>query len=54
MWTEQYLDELLTTPSQALANDLAKVEGDIMILVRAAKWAQALACWLKMLAIRPA
>jgi len=32
MWTEQYLDEMLTTPSQALANDLAKVEGDIMIL----------------------
>jgi len=32
MWTEKYLNEMLTTPSDALANDLAKLEGDIMIL----------------------
>ncbi|MBQ2956530.1 MAG: NAD(P)-dependent oxidoreductase [Clostridia bacterium] len=32
MFTEQYLDELLSTPSQALIEDVKKLEGDIMIL----------------------
>jgi len=32
MWTEEYLNELLTTPSAALAEDMAKLEGDIIIL----------------------
>lgn len=32
MFTEQYLDELLSTPSQALIEDVMKLDGDIMIL----------------------
>ena len=32
MFNEQYLDELLSTPSQALIEDIKKLEGDIMIL----------------------
>ena len=32
MWTEEKLNELLTTPSEALISDIAKIKGDIMIL----------------------
>ncbi len=32
MWTEEKLDNLLTTPSQALIDDIAKIKGDIMVL----------------------
>lgn len=32
MWTEEKLDELLTTPSQALIEDMKKIKGDIMVL----------------------
>ncbi len=32
MWTEQKLNELLTTPSDLLVEDIAKIKGDIMIL----------------------
>lgn len=32
MWTEEKLDELLTTPSPALVEDVKKIQGDIMIL----------------------
>ena len=32
MWNEQQLDEALSTPSQALIGDMAKLDGDIMIL----------------------
>jgi len=32
MFNEQYLDELLSTPSQALIEDIKKLDGDIMIL----------------------
>ena len=32
MWTEEKLDELLTTPSEKLVADMAKIDGDIMIL----------------------
>lgn len=32
MWTEEKLDELLTTPSDALIEDIKKIKGDIMIL----------------------
>ncbi len=32
MWNEQQLDEALSTPSQALIDDMAKLDGDIMIL----------------------
>ena len=32
MWTEEKLNELLTTPSCALVEDIKKIKGDIMIL----------------------
>ena len=32
MWTEEKLNELLTTPSQALIEDMKKIEGDILVL----------------------
>ncbi|MBQ8720275.1 MAG: NAD(P)-dependent oxidoreductase [Clostridia bacterium] len=32
MWTEDKLNELLTTPSKRLVEDIAKIQGDIMIL----------------------
>ena len=32
MWTEEWLDEELSTPSEALIEDLKRLEGDIMIL----------------------
>ncbi|MBQ4527037.1 MAG: NAD(P)-dependent oxidoreductase [Clostridia bacterium] len=32
MWTEEKLNQLLTTPSQALIGDIKKIKGDIMIL----------------------
>lgn len=31
-WSEEVLNEMLSTPSQALISDIAKMEGDIMIL----------------------
>ena len=32
MWTEEYLDRLLTTPSPKLIADISKIKGDIIIL----------------------
>lgn len=32
MWTEEKLNQLLTTPSDALVADIQKIEGDIMVL----------------------
>ena len=32
MWTEERLNEMLTTPSQALIDDMKKIEGDIMVV----------------------
>lgn len=32
MWTEEKLNELLTTPSAALIEDMKKVEGDVIVL----------------------
>ena len=32
MWTEAKLNELLTTPSQALIDDIKKIKGDITVL----------------------
>ena len=32
MWTEERLNELLTTPSDALVEDMKKIRGDIMVL----------------------
>ncbi|MBR6523846.1 MAG: NAD(P)-dependent oxidoreductase [Clostridia bacterium] len=32
MWTEEKLNEMLSTPSQALIDDMKKIKGDIMVL----------------------
>lgn len=32
MWTEERLNELLTTPSEVLVEDMKKIKGDIMVL----------------------
>ena len=32
MWNEEKLNELLTTPSEDLINDIAKIKGDITVL----------------------
>ena len=32
MWTEEKLNEMLATPSQALIDDMKKIKGDIMVL----------------------
>ena len=32
MWTEEKLNELLTTPSAELVEDIKKIKGDIMVL----------------------
>ena len=32
MWTEEKLNNMLTTPSAALVEDMKKIQGDIMIL----------------------
>lgn len=34
MWTEEKLDELLTTPSEKLVADMAKIDGDIILPYR--------------------
>ncbi|MBP3337578.1 MAG: NAD-dependent epimerase/dehydratase family protein [Clostridia bacterium] len=47
MWTEEYLNELLTTPSDALICDMKKIEGDIMILGAGGKMGPTLAVLAK-------
>ena len=32
MWNEEILNEMLTTPSDALVEDMKKIKGDIMVL----------------------
>lgn len=32
LWTEEKLNELLSTPSNALVEDIKKIKGDIMVL----------------------
>ena len=32
MWTEEKLNDLLTQPTQALIDDIKKIDGDIMVL----------------------
>ena len=32
MWTEEKLNDLLTTPSDALVEEMKKIKGDIMVL----------------------
>ncbi len=53
MWTEQKLDELLTTPSQALTDDISRLKGDIMILGAGGKMGPSL-CLLAKNAIKKA
>jgi len=47
MWTEDKLDNLLTTPSKRLIEDMAKLEGDIIILGAGGKMGPTLAILAK-------
>ena len=53
MWTEEKLNELLTTPSDKLVADIAKIKGDIMILGAGGKMGPTL-CLLAKNAIKKA
>lgn len=53
MWNEEYLDELLTTPSAALVEDIKKIKGDIMVLGAGGKMGPSL-CILAQNAIKKA
>jgi len=53
MWTEQKLDDLLTTPSAQLIEDMKKLEGDIIILGAGGKMGPTL-CLLAKNAIKAA
>ncbi|MCI6907989.1 MAG: epimerase [Clostridiales bacterium] len=47
MWTEEKLDQLLATPSEGLIADIAKIQGDIMILGAGGKMGPTLAILAK-------
>ena len=47
MWTEEKLNELLTTPTDKLVSDIAKIKGDIMILGAGGKMGPTLAILAK-------
>ncbi|MEA4887881.1 MAG: NAD-dependent epimerase/dehydratase family protein [Clostridiaceae bacterium] len=47
MWTEEKLDQILTTPSQALIDDMRSMTGDIMILGAGGKMGPTLALLAK-------
>ncbi len=53
MWTEEKLDMLLTTPSDALVEDMKKIKGDIMVLGAGGKMGPTL-CVLAQNAIKKA
>ena len=53
MWTEEKLNELLTTPTDKLVEDIAKIKGDIMILGAGGKMGPTL-CLLAKNAIKKA
>lgn len=53
MWTEEKLNELLTTPSDKLVSDIAKIKGDIMVLGAGGKMGPTL-CLLAKNAIKKA
>ncbi len=53
MWNEEKLDELLTTPSKALIEDMKKIQGDIMVLGAGGKMGPSL-CILAKNAIKEA
>ena len=46
-WTEERLDSLLTTPSAGMVEDIAKIDGDIMILGAGGKMGPTLATLAK-------
>ena len=47
MWTEDALDELLTTPTEGLVSDMAGIQGDILILGAGGKMGPSLAVLAK-------
>ena len=47
MWTEEKLDSLLTAPSAELTADIARIQGDIMILGAGGKMGPTLAILAK-------
>ena len=47
MWTEKKLDEMLTTPSPALVEDMKKIKGDVIILGAGGKMGPTLALLAK-------
>ncbi len=53
MWTEEKLNEMLTSPSDALVSDVAKIKGDIMVLGAGGKMGPTL-CLLAKNAIKKA
>lgn len=53
MWTEEKLNELLTTPSEALVEDMKRIKGDILVLGAGGKMGPTL-CVLAKNAIRRA
>ena len=53
MWTEEKLNEMLTTPSAALVNDMKTLNGDILVLGAGGKMGPTL-CVLAKNALRAA
>ena len=53
MWTEEKLNEMLTTPSQKLIEDMKQIKGDIMVLGAAGKMGPSL-CVLAKRAVKEA
>ena len=53
MWTEEKLDKMLTTPSEALSKELAALDGDILVLGAGGKMGPTL-CVLAKNALRAA
>lgn len=52
MWTEEKLNEMLTTPSPALVEDMKKISGDIMVLGAGGKMGPTLCVLAKKAAIQ--
>lgn len=52
MWTEQQLNALLTKPSKALVDDMARLKGDIMVLGAGGKMGPTLCLLAKMRSAR--
>lgn len=53
MWTEERLNKMLTTPSEALSGELGRLEGDILVLGAGGKMGPTL-CVLAKNALRAA